>query len=305
MSTNKWNAVAGTEFWNDFVQIEPWPIIRKPLVVAEIGINHNGSVEVAKQLIKVAKQSGCQAVKFQKRTPELCVPSHQKDVLRETPWGQMTYFEYKKRIEFGKVEFDEIDAYCRELEIGWFASAWDLESLKFLRLYDTPYHKIASAMLVHTELLKSVAAEGKMTMVSVGMSEYSEIDAAVDIFKTAQCPFILMHSISEYPTPNEVLNLRQIDVLRRRYGAPVGYSGHEMSLLPSVLAVMIGAVAIEHHITLDRKMWGTDQSSSLEPQEFQALMNDLQQIPVMLGSGERIVTEKEKQNARKMRYFGS
>lgn len=293
------------KFLDDFIQTEPWPIIRKPLAVAEIGINHNGSVEIAKQLIDVAKSSGCQAVKFQKRTPELCVPPHQKEVLRETPWGLMTYFEYRKRIEFGKAEFDEIDAHCRKVGIAWFASAWDLESLEFLQSYNTPYHKIASAMLVYTELLKQVASEGKVTMVSVGMSEYLDIDAAVDIFRSANCPFILMHSISEYPTPNENLNLRQIDVLRRRYGVPVGYSGHEMSLLPSILAVMMGAVVVEHHITLDRTMWGTDQSSSLEPREFHALMNDLVQVPVMLGSGQRIVTEKEKQNAKKLRYFGA
>lgn len=295
--------MAQPEFWNDFVQTEPWPIVRKPLVVAEIGINHNGSVEIAKQLIDIAKDKGCQAVKFQKRTPELCVPPHQRDVPRDTPWGRMTYFEYKLRIEFGKPEFDEIDAYCRKLGMAWFASAWDLDSQAFLRGYDLPYNKIASAMLIHVDLLRAVAAEGKMTLVSVGMSEYAEIDAAVEIFRAAKCPFILMHSVSEYPATNDILNLRQIDVLRRRYGVPVGYSGHEMTMLPGVLAVMMGAVAIERHITVNRAMWGTDHASSLEPQGLHTLMNYIGQIPTILGSGERVVTAKEKENANKMRYF--
>lgn len=295
--------MAQAEFWNDLIQSEPWPIARSPLVVAEIGINHNGSVDIAKQLIDVAKTMGCQAVKFQKRTPELCVPPHQRDVLRETPWGLMTYFEYKLRIEFGKPEFDEIDAYCRQVGIRWFASAWDVESQLFLRAYDLPYNKIASAMLVHTELLETVAAEGKMTLISVGMSEYAEIDAAVEIFYRAGCPFILMHSVSEYPAANDVLNLRQIEVLRRRYKVPVGYSGHEMTMLPGVLAVMMGAVAIERHITINRAMWGTDHASSLEPKGLETLMNYIGQIPAILGSGERIVTENERRNANKMRFF--
>jgi N-acetylneuraminate synthase len=293
------------DFWNDLIQVEPWPIVRDPLVIAEIGINHNGSIEIAKQLIDLAKSKGCQAVKFQKRTPELCVPDHQRDIPRDTPWGMMTYFEYKKRIEFEKTEFDEIDRYCREVGIQWFASAWDIESQRFLQGYNLPYNKIASAMLTHTELLEEVASEGRMTFVSVGMSEYGEIDAAVEIFKRTRCPYIVMHSVSEYPAGNEVLNLRQIDVLRRRYNVPVGYSGHEMTMLPGVLAVMMGAVAIERHITLNRAMWGTDHASSLEPKGLETLMNYIGQIPVILGTGDRVVTENERKNANKMRFFRS
>lgn len=290
-------------FWNDLVQQEPWPIARNPLVIAEIGINHNGSVDIAKQLIDIAKSKGCGAVKFQKRTPELCVPDHQRDIPRDTPWGLMTYFEYKKKIEFGKAEYDEIDRYCREIGILWFASTWDMESQEFIRAYDTPYNKVASAMLTNVELLQAMASEGKMTFISVGMSDYGQIDAAVDIFRRAGCPYILMHSVSEYPAANEVLNLRQIVMLRQRYGVPVGYSGHEMTMLPGVLAVMMGAVAIERHITINRAMWGTDHASSLEPKGLETLMNYIGQIPPILGSGDKVITETEKQNALKMRFY--
>ncbi len=291
------------KFWNDLIQQEPWPIARNPLVVAEIGINHNGSVDIAKQLIDIAKSKGCGAVKFQKRTPELCVPDHQRDVPRDTPWGLMTYFEYKKKIEFGKAEFDEIDRYCRELGIEWFASTWDVESQEFMRAYDTPYNKVASAMLTNVELLQAIASEGKMTFISVGMSDYDQIDKAVEIFRRVSCPYILMHSVSEYPAANEVLNLRQIVMLRQRYEVPVGYSGHEMTMLPGVLAVMMGAVAIERHITINRAMWGTDHASSLEPKGLETLMNYIGQIPSILGTGDKVVTDAEKRNALKMRFY--
>jgi N-acetylneuraminate synthase len=290
-------------FWNDLIQQEPWPIARNPLVIAEIGINHNGSVDIAKQLIDIAKSKGCGAVKFQKRTPELCVPDHQRDMPRDTPWGLMSYFEYKKKIEFGIGEYDEIDRYCREIGIQWFTSNWDLESQEFMRAYDTPYNKVASAMLTNIELLQAMASEGKMTFISVGMSNYGQIDTAVDVFRRADCPYILMHSVSEYPAANEVLNLRQIVMLRQRYGVPVGYSGHEMTMLPGVLAVMMGAVAVERHITISRAMWGTDHASSLEPKGLETLMNYIGQIPLILGTGEKVITETEKQNALKMRFY--
>jgi N-acetylneuraminate synthase len=292
-------------FWEDFIQTEPWPIVRKPLVIAEVGVNHNGEVAIAKQLIDVAKQKGCGAVKFQKRTPELCVPPEQRGILRETPWGVISYGEYREKIEFGKAEYDEIDLYCKKVGMPWFASAWDLPSQQFLRSYDLPYNKIASPMLVHLELLHTVAAEGKLTFIAIGMSEYEQIDVAVDIFRGAGCPFILMHTVSEYPCGHEVLNLRQIVTCRDRYKVPIGYSGHEPTMLPGLLAVMMGAVAIERHITISRAMWGTDHPFSLEPRGVETLTNYIRQIPIILGSGERVVTEKEKANARKLRHFVS
>lgn len=294
---------ASANFWEDYIQTDPWPIAKNPYIIAEIGINHNGQLDLAKQLIDVAKSKGCNAVKFQKRTPEICVPPEHRDILRETPWGLISYLEYKKKIEFGQVEYDEIDAYCKKVGIDWFASAWDLPSQEFLRQYDLPLNKIASAMLVHHQLLELVASERKMTLISVGMSTMDEIDTAVSIFKAAQCPFIIMHTVSEYPSSNDVLNLRQMGELRNRYNVPVGYSGHEMTMIPGVLAVMMGAVAIERHITLSRSMWGTDQASSLEPRGLETMMNYIRQIPVILGSNERKITDTEKRNAQKMRFF--
>ena len=290
-------------FWEDYIQTTPWHVVRRPYVIAEIGINHNGDVGLARQIIDVAKKAGCQAVKFQKRTPELCVPPHQRDVPRETPWGLLTYLEYRRKVELGKAAYDEIDAYCREIGIHWFASAWDLRSQEFLRQYDCPYNKIASPMLVHRALLEEVAREGKMTFIGVGMSDYDQIEAAVEVFRRHGCPFILMHSVSEYPAANSHLNLRQIVILREKYRVPVGYSGHEMTMLPGVLAVMMGAVAIERHVTVNRAMWGTDQAASLEPRGLETLMNYVGQIEAILGTGERVVTEVELRNARKLRYF--
>ena len=295
--------MSGKPFWEDFIQTEPWPIVRKPYIIAEIGINHNGDIILAKQMIKSAYQSGCQAVKFQKRTPELCVPKHQRDLLRETPWGLITYMEYRKKIEFGREEYDEIDSFCRELGVDWFASAWDIPSLEFLRKYNSPYNKIASAMLTHRELVRQVAQEGKMTFISTGMSEYADIDYIVKLFRDIGCPFILMHSVSEYPLINYKVNLRQITALRTRYNCPVGNSGHESTMLPSLLAIMMGAVAIERHFTIDRAYWGTDQAASLETRGMATLMNYINQIPYVLGTGERVITEVERANAKKLRFF--
>lgn len=290
-------------FWEDFIQTEPWPIVRKPYVIAEIGINHNGDIVMAKQMIKSAYQCGCQAVKFQKRTPELCVPKHQRDLLRETPWGLITYMEYRHKIEFGREEYDEIDSFCRGLGVDWFASAWDLPSLEFLRKYNSPYNKIASPMLTNRELVRQIALERKMTLISTGMSEYSDIDYVVDLFRDIGCPFILLHTVSEYPLSNDKVNLRQIIELRSRYKCPVGNSGHESTMLPSLLAAMLGAVVIERHFTINRAMWGTDQAASLEPRGLALLTTYINQIPLILGSGERVITESEKANARKLRLF--
>jgi len=290
-------------FWEDFIQTEPWPIVLKPYVIAEIGINHNGDVILAKQMVKSAYQCGCQAVKFQKRTPELCVPPHQRNVLRETPWGLITYMEYRYKIEFGRKEYDEIDSFCRELGVDWFASAWDVPSLEFLRKYNSQYNKIPSAMLTNRELVRQVALEKKMTFISTGMSAYADVDYIVSLFRDIDCPFILMHSVSEYPVANDDLNLRQITALRSRYNCPVGNSGHESTMLPSLVAVMIGAVAIERHFTISRVFWGTDQAASLEPRGMATLMNYINQVPHILGTGERVITEKEKVNAKKLRFF--
>ena len=295
--------MSGKPFWEDFVQTEPWPIVRKPYIIAEIGINHNGDVNLAKQMIETAHECGCQAVKFQKRTPELCVPPRQRDVLRETPWGLITYMEYRCKIEFGRTEYDAIDSFCRELGVDWFASAWDIPSLEFLRKYNSPYNKIPSAMLTNRELVQRVALEGKMTFISTGMSEYTDIDYIVSLFRAIGCPFILLHSVSEYPVAHDKVNLRQITALRSRYSCPVGNSGHESTMLPSLLAVMMGAVVIERHFTINRAMWGTDQAASLEPRGLATLTNYIDQIPHILGSGEKVVTEQEKANARKLRFF--
>jgi N-acetylneuraminate synthase len=295
--------MAGVAFWGDLIQTEPWPIFRRPFVVAEIGLNHNGDISIAKKLIDVAKEAGCDAVKFQKRTPELCVPPHQREVPRETPWGVMSYMEYRRRIEFGKPEYDEINAYCKSLNMSWFASVWDIPSIQFMRGYNPPYYKIPSALLVHQELLIMTAAEMKMTFLSVGMSDYSEIDRAVRIFKKSGCPFILMHAVSEYPAADNILNLQQLTVLRERYKVIVGYSGHEMTTLPCMVAVTMGAAAIERHITLDRTMWGTDQASSLEPRELREMVKAIKAIPSIVGDGERVVTEREKENAKRLRYY--
>ncbi len=290
-------------FCEDFIQTEPWPIVRKPYIIAEIGINHNGDVNLARQMIDAAQRCGAHAVKFQKRTPELCVPPHQRDVLRETPWGLITYMDYRHRIEFGREEYDAIDAHCRELGIDWFASAWDLPSLEFLKPYDSPCNKIPSAMLTNRPLAREVAAEGKLTFISTGMSEYADIDHIVSLFREAGCPFVLMHAVSEYPVSNDKLNLRQITVLRERYACPVGNSGHESTMLPSLIAVMMGAVAIERHFTINRALWGTDQAASLEPRGLATLTNYITQIPVILGSGVRVITDKERENSRKLRFM--
>ncbi len=290
-------------FWEDFIQTKPWSIVRRPYIIAEIGINHNGDIKVAKQLIKSAYQCGCQAVKFQKRSPELCVPKHQRNILRETPWGLIPYIEYRHKIEFERKEYDEIDSYCRKLGLDWFASAWDIPSFEFLRKYNFPYNKIASAILTNHQLVEQIALEKKMTFISTGMSEYSDIDYVVKLFRDIGCPFILMHSVSEYPLSNDKTNLRQINALQSRYRCPVGNSGHESTMLPSLIAAMMGAVAIERHFTINRAMWGTDQAASLEPRGMTLLINYIHQIPCILGSGERIVTEQERINAHKLRVF--
>ncbi|MGE0865912.1 MAG: N-acetylneuraminate synthase family protein [Vicinamibacterales bacterium] len=290
------------EFLTDLLQHEPWPHSRHVLVIAEIGINHNGDINIAKQLIDLAKEAGCDAVKFQKRTIDIVYPKEVLDAPRESPWGT-TQRAQKEGLEFGQAEYDEIDRYCREVGIGWFASAWDLESQKFLKQYDLPYNKLASAMLPHKDLVEMVAAEGKLTFISTGMSTLEETDAVVAVFRRHGCPIVVLHCVSEYPAADSTLNLRSIVELQRRYQCPIGYSGHEVSPIPTVLAAMMGAVAVERHITLDRAMYGSDQSASLEKRGLEMMVDYIRTIPVVVGDGVKRITPAEEANARKLRYF--
>jgi N-acetylneuraminate synthase len=291
------------EFATDLIQEEPWPIAKHALVIAEIGINHNGDVGIAKKLIDMAKSAGCDAVKFQKRTIDIVYNKEYLDSPRESPWGT-TQREQKEALEFGREEYDEIDAYCREVGIDWFASAWDVQSQFFLRQYNLKYNKIASPMLTHWDLLEVVAEERRPTFISTGMSTYEQIDQAVDIFRHHDCPFVLMHCISEYPAAESILNLRCINELRARYECPVGYSGHEVTMFPGVLAAMMGAVAIERHITPDRAMYGSDQAASLEKRGLELLVGGIRTIPIVMGDGVKHITPAELANAQKLRYWG-
>lgn len=295
------NKVQGFDF--EYIQTAPWPIVRRPIVIAEIGINHNGSIDIAKQLIDMAAEAGCDYVKFQKRTIDVVYTAGQLDQLRESPWGN-TQRQQKEGLEFGEQAYDEIDAYCKSKGIGWFASAWDIDSLVFLRKYDLPYNKVASAMLTHLPFINEIAREGKPTFVSTGMSTYEQIDKAVEIFIEHKCPIVLMHSVSEYPAPVERLNLLMINSLRERYGLPVGYSGHETVMANVVnFATLLGAVALERHITLDRTMYGTDQSASLEWPGLKKMVAYVNFLPLILGDGVKTVTEEEGKVAKKLRYW--
>ena len=266
--------------------------MKKTYVIAEIGINHNGDMNIAKKLIDIAKDSGCDAVKFQKRTIEDVYTPEELDVHRESPFGT-TNREQKNGLEFGKTEYDEIDSYCRKLGIDWFASAWDIDSQKFLRQFNLKYNKVASDMLTVEPLLEEIASEGKHTFISTGMSTLDEIDRAVEIFKQHNCPFELMHCNSSYPMNNEDANLSMISKLKEKYACDVGYSGHERGLIVSLAAVALGATSIERHITLDRTMYGSDQSASIEPKGLNMLIRDIRAIEVSIGDGEKTMTEVE------------
>ena len=260
-------------------------------VIAEIGINHNGDIEIAKKLMDVAAQSGCDAVKFQKRTPEICVPEDQKSVLRETPWGTMTYFDYKKRIEFEDAEFKIIDIHAKKLNIDWFASPWDVPSVDFLEKFEVPCHKIASACVTDIELLSAINQTQKTTILSTGMSSIDEIDKAVATL--VDVPLAIAQSTSTYPCVASELNLRALISLAERYNVPTGYSGHEHGLQATIAAVALGATFIERHITLDRSMWGTDHSASLEPAGLQRLVRDIRIVEEALGDGVKQVYPSE------------
>ena len=276
--------------------------LNSPFFIAEIGINHNGDMEVCKQLIDVAIEAGCNAVKFQKRDIDTVYTKDYLASARQSPWGT-TQREQKEGLEFGKAEYDRIDAYCRKKGILWSASAWDIESQRFLQQYDLPFNKVASAMLTHHGLLKEIASEGRHTFISTGMSTSQDIQNAVDIFEMANCPFTLFHCVSTYPCKDEDCNINLIQTLKRKYNVPVGYSGHETGILPSLLAVAMGAVAIERHITLDKTMYGSDQSASIEPNEISLLVSQARQITNTLGHGQKEFLQHEVPVAQKLRYF--
>ena len=268
-------------------------------IVAEIGINHNGELEIAKRLIDAAVAASCDAVKFQKRTPELATPPDQRDVMRETPWGAMSYIEYRHRVELDENEYEQIDAYCRESGIAWFASVWDEQALAFIDQFETPCIKVPSAALTNDALLRATDARGVPIVVSTGMSTLEQVDHAVQLLDSDR--LLLLHANSSYPCDPADLNLRTIETLRTRYGVPIGYSGHEVGLQTTLAAVALGACLVERHITLDRAMWGTDQAASVEPHGFERLVRDIRVIEAALGDGVKRVYDSELPAMRKLR----
>lgn len=269
-------------------------------IVAEIGINHNGDLALAKKLIDTAVIAGCDAVKFQKRTVDKVYTKEYLDGPRKSPWGE-TQRAQKEGLEFGKAEYDEIDRYCKEKGIEWYASAWDIDSQKFLQQYDCKYNKVASAMLTNDELLEEIAKEGKYTFIATGMSTYEEIDHAVEIFKKNNCEYELMHCNSTYPMPMEDANLKLISALAAKYECKVGYSGHEAGTLVSTCAVAAGATSIERHITMNREMYGSDQKASIEPYELCKLVKDIRDTELIMGSGEKVLSSAELEVKKKLR----
>lgn len=268
-------------------------------IIGEIGINHNGDLDIAKKLIDAAAIAGCDAVKFQKRTPELCVPEEQRNVMRETPWGLMTYMDYRYRVEFGKEEYAEIDRYCREKNIHWFASCWDEPSVDFIEQFDPVCYKVASASLTDDALLCHKRDTGRPLILSTGMSNTAEIDHAVSLMDMDR--LLIAHSTSSYPCDPSELNLRMIQTLGEKFDCPIGYSGHEVGLQTTVAAVVLGATFVERHITLDRAMWGSDQAASIEPHGLFRLVRDIRIIEQALGDGIKKVYDSEKPLIRRLR----
>ncbi|MCB0199189.1 MAG: N-acetylneuraminate synthase family protein [Anaerolineae bacterium] len=269
-------------------------------IIAEIGINHNGSLDMARKLIDAALFAGCDAVKFQKRTVELCVPEEQRSVLRDTPWGRMTYIDYRYRLELGREEYSVIDRYCRERGILWFASCWDEPSVAFIEQFEPPLLKAASASLTDIDLLRAMRRTGLPLMLSTGMSELPDIDAAVAT--AGEQDLLLAHSTSAYPCPPEALNLRMILRLQERFGGvPIGYSGHEVGLAPTWAAVSMGACFVERHITLDRAMWGTDQAASVEVMGMHQLVRNIRDIERAMGDGIKRIYASELPALKKLR----
>ena len=282
--------------------------MKKTYIIGEIGINHNGSLEKAKRLIDIAAAAGCDAVKFQKRNPDVCVPEAQKSKPRSTPWGEITYLEYKWKLEFGQEEYDEIDRYCKQQGIAWSASPWDMESLKFLEQYDIPFIKIASATITDDEILEAAIATGKRVIISTGMSTEEEIDHAIKVLQAAAKKYNntneigVLHCNSTYPAPVDELNLSAIRTLADKYpDVEVGYSGHEFRLGTSVAAVYLGASIVERHITLDRTDYGSDQMSSVEPQGLFKLVSGIRELEAAFGDGVISVTDSELEPRKRLR----
>lgn len=274
----------------------------KTFIIAEIGINHNGSLGLAKELIDGAVTAGCDMVKFQKRTLDLVYTQEELDKPRESPWGT-TNREQKQGLEFSEAEYDEIDAYCKENNIEWTASAWDVPSQLFLRKYNLNYHKVASPMLTHDELLETIAEEGKHTFISTGMSTVEQIEHAVSIFEKADCAYELMHCNSTYPMEPKDANLRVIDTLRQKFNCNIGYSGHEVGVVTSCAAVALGATSLERHITLDRAMYGSDQSASLELGGLNKLVKYVRAVEESLGSPVKQLQPSEVPAMKKLRKY--
>jgi len=268
-------------------------------IVAEIGINHNGSFEDAKQLIRVAKVAGVDAVKFQKRTPDLCVPPEQRKIMRETPWGYISYMDYRYKVEFNLEQYCEIDKFCKEQEIEWFASIWDKPSVDFIEQFNVPCYKIPSALITNKSLLNYIRKKGRPIILSTGMSTLDEVDRAIDIL--GKKDLVVLQACSSYPAKYDELNLRVIPMFKKRYGIPIGYSGHETGLPSTVAAVAIGACMVERHITLDRSNWGSDQAASLEPNGLNRLIRDIRLVEISLGTDEKRVSPRELPIMQKLR----
>ncbi len=268
-------------------------------VVAEIGINHNGDLDIAKKLIDAAAWAGCDAVKFQKRTPEVCVPRDQRNIMRETPWGYITYLDYRRRVEFGEKEYKEIDEYCRARNLMWFVSCWDVPSVEFMEQFNPPAYKVPSAVATDSSVLRRLRETGRPIILSTGMTSMEKVRKAVQILGLDR--ILLTHCTSTYPCPLDELNLRMLETLRREFDCPIGYSGHEVGLIPSVVAVALGACYIERHITLDRAMWGSDHAASVEPHGFYRLVKYIRSVGVAFGDGVKRVYASEAPIMAKLR----
>jgi len=270
-------------------------------IVAEIGINHNGDIDMAKEMIMSAKDTGVDAVKLQKRTPELCVPKDQRDLMRETPWGYISYMAYREKMEFWEEQYKEIDQLCRELGIDWFVSVWDEPSVDFMEAFNPICYKLPSAALTDHNLLKKVKSTGRLIILSTGMSTLDQIEAAVEVTGTDN--LIITHATSAYPCDPEELNLKMIMTLREKFPCPIGYSGHEVGLIPSVVSVALGSCLVERHFTLDRAMWGSDQAASVEPGGFRRLVKYIRVTEMSLGDGVKRVYNSEKPTMVKLRRY--
>ena len=277
-------------------------LYKKPYLIAEIGINHNGSIKIAKKMIDIAKENNFDAVKFQKRDPNICIPEDQKYKMRDTPWGNITYLSYKKKIELNLKQLTFLKNYATKLKLDFSASCFDINSLNIVKKINT-FNKVPSAMLTNTIFLEHVAKQRKKTFISTGMCEIKNITTAVNIFKKYKCNYELMHCVSLYPCPEEKLNLQMIQTLRKKYKCKVGYSGHEPSVSPSFFAYMLGATSIERHITLDRSMWGTDQAASLSPDGMKMFGSIFNKVEKIFGDGVKRLSVEEKAMLQKFKYW--